>query len=214
MRFPRSRILVFAKEPEPGTVKTRLVPLLGEQNAASLHARFVHNTLHMACSAGLSPVELWCSPSVETPFFQDCAQHYDITLHPQSAGDLGRRMHHAISDTLERAMSAVLVGADCPGLCAADLTEALDALAQGAGAVMGPARDGGYFLVGLTQPDPSLFTGIEWGTSTVFAETAKRLDAAGIGYHCLAARDDVDTPEDYQRLLREAACTGQEYRWQ
>jgi hypothetical protein len=199
---------VFAKEPEPGRVKTRLAPLLGNLEAAKLHARFVHNTLEMTCRAGLSPVELWCSPSVDTAFFQGCAQRFDITLHLQSPGDLGQRMHQALCDTLDHSSAAILVGADCPGLCIADLAEALDALARGAGAVLGPARDGGYYLVGLTQPDPYLFANLEWGTATIFADTIKRLEGSGIDYHCLTEKDDVDTPKDYQRLILEATLPG------
>jgi len=201
VNYPQSRILVFAKEPDPGRVMTRLIPLLGAQAAARLHARFVHNTLNTTCGAGLAPVELWCSPSIETAFFQDCMQRFDITLQLQATGDLGLRMHHATSDALGRGTSAVLVGTDCPGLCAADLDAALDALARGAGAVLGPARDGGYYLVGLSQPLPHLFDGLAWGTASIFADTVTRLEDRGIDYQCLAERDDVDTPEDYQRLI-------------
>jgi rSAM/selenodomain-associated transferase 1 len=208
MKFPQSRILVFAKEPEPGRVKTRLTPLLGNQQAADLHARFVHNTLETVCRAGLSPVELWCSPSIEAAFFRGCRQRFDITLHQQAPGDLGQRMHRALCDTLGRSNSAVLVGTDCPGLCATDLAEGLDALARGTGVVLGPARDGGYYLVGLTQPDLHLFENLEWGTATIFADTVKRLENRGIDYHCLATREDVDTPEDYQRLVGKAASPG------
>ena len=201
MNYPQSRILVFAKEPDPGRVMTRLIPLLGAQAAARLHSRFVHNTLDKACGAGLAPVELWCSPSIETAFFQDCLQRFDITLQLQATGDLGQRMHHATGDALGRGTSAVLVGTDCPGLRAADLEEALAALARGAGAVLGPARDGGYYLVGLSQPVPHLFDSLEWGTATVFPDTVRRLEDRDIGYHRLVERDDVDTPEDYRRLV-------------
>jgi len=205
VKYPQSRILVFAKEPEPGRVMTRLIPLLGEQAAARLHTRFVHNTLDKACGADLAPVELWGSPSIEAAFFQDCLQRFDITLQLQASSDLGQRMQHATSDALGRGTAVVLVGTDCPDLCAADLDEALDALARGAGAVLGPARDGGYYLVGLAQPLPQLFDCLEWGTATVFADTVRRLEGRGIDYHCLAERDDVDTPEDYQRLVLKAA---------
>jgi len=199
MKFPQSRIMVFAKEPEPGRVKTRLIPLLGKQEAAKLHARFVHSMLDRVCRAGLAPVELWCSPAVETGFFQGCAQRFDITLHRQSPGDLGQRMHQALCDTLGRSQAAVLIGADCPGLCAADLEEALDALVAGDRVVLGPACDGGYYLVGLARPDAQLFNNLEWGTATIFADTVKRLEGRGIDYHCLTKRHDVDTPEDYVR---------------
>lgn len=205
MKFPRARILVFAKDPEPGTVKTRLIPLLGAEEAARLHARFVHNTLHTACSAGTAPVELWCSPGVATPFFRDCLQRHDITLHAQSGADLGQRMHHAISDALGRATAAVLVGTDCPGLCATDLVEALEALDRGAGTVLGPARDGGYYLVGLTQPDPVLFDALDWGSAGIFSDTVSRLADRGRDYHRLISRDDVDTPGDYRRLIGDGS---------
>ena len=208
MKFPRSRILVFAKAPEPGTVKTRLIPLLGKQETAKLHTRFVHNTLDMICRANLAPAELWCSPSIDAAFFQDCRQRFLITLHQQPSGDLGHRMHLAIRSSLGRSQSAVLVGADCPGLCAADLTEAFEVLDRGAGAVLGPARDGGYYLIGLKQPNPRLFDIPGWGTATVLADTVKRLEETGIEYHCLTVRDDVDTPEDYLRITPETSASG------
>lgn len=208
MKYPQSRIMVFAKAPEPGRVKTRLIPMLGKREAARLHARFVDNTLAMACGSGLSPVELWCSPSIDAGFFRDCARRFDITLQQQSPGDLGQRMHRAFRETLARTRSAVLVGADCPGLCAADLAEALDALDRGADAVLGPARDGGYYLVGLKQAYPHLFDDLEWGSPTIFADTLKRLADRDMDYHCLAEREDVDVPEDYQRLVEEAARRG------
>jgi len=199
MKFPQSRILVFAKEPEPGSAKTRLAPLLGYQGAADLHARFVHSTLNRVCRARLSPVELWCSPSVDTVFFRDCRERFDIILRQQSTGDLGQRMHQAISAALSRSRSVVLIGADCPGLCATDLAEAFRVLDRGTGAVLGPAQDGGYYLIGLTDADPQLFDAFDWGSDSVFAETVKRLEDRNMGYHCLPVREDVDTPEDYYR---------------
>lgn len=199
MKFPQSRILVFAREPEPGMAKTRLAPLLGDRGAAELHARFVHNTLTMACRAGLSPVELWCSPSINGDFFRDCQARFDITLRQQSPGVLGQRMHLALSDALQQSTAAVLIGTDCPGLCAADLAEALGVLERGTGAVLGPALDGGYYLVGLTHADSHVFDNLEWGSETVFADTVKRLEDRDIDYHRLPVREDVDTPEDYCR---------------
>jgi rSAM/selenodomain-associated transferase 1 len=209
MKFPHSRIMVFAKAPEPGSVKTRLIPLLGRRDAARLHARFVHNTLAMACGTGLAPVELWCSPSVAARFFRDCARRFDIMLHQQAPGDLGQRMDRAMHDTLACSRSAVLVGADCPGLCAADLAEALAALERGTDAVLGPSRDGGYYLVGLRHPNPHLFAGLEWGSATIFDDTVKRLAERDMDYHCLTEREDIDNPEDYQRLVGQVATVAE-----
>lgn len=202
MKFPHARIQVFAKSPEPGRTKTRLIPLLGEAGAAAFHARQVHERLERLTSTGLCAVELWCSPSSSTAFFRDCLERYDVKLHDQSPGDLGRRMHHALSSALDQAEAAVLVGTDCPSLCAADIDETFKRLYQGTDVVLGPAHDGGYYLVALQQPVPGLFTGIPWGTAAVFTETVTRLGQLGLSHHCLAERMDVDTPEDYHRLYK------------
>ncbi|MDH3526832.1 MAG: TIGR04282 family arsenosugar biosynthesis glycosyltransferase [Gammaproteobacteria bacterium] len=200
MRFPDARIQVFARSPEPGQTKTRLIPLLGETGAAAFHARLVNDRLSMLTTAGLCPVELWCSPSSSTTFFQDCRERYDVSLHDQCAGDLGMRMHHALASALEHTEAALLVGTDCPSLGAADIDEAFTRLQQGIDVVLGPAHDGGYYLVGMQQPAPALFSGIPWGSSTVFAESVGRLEQLGLSHHCLAERMDVDTPDDYRRL--------------
>lgn len=200
MRFPASRLLVFARDPVPGRVKTRLEPLLGARGAAALHARFVHERLALASRANLCPLELWCTPSPESAFFRDCGTRYGATLHEQSPGGLGRRMQRALTDVLARARNAVLIGTDCPGLTTADLAEALASLEQGTDVVLGPASDGGYYLIGLRRPLPGLFSGIQWGGARVFAETLARLERRGIAYHSLPMRDDVDTPDDVRRL--------------
>jgi len=203
VKYPQSRIQVFAREPVPGRVKTRLVPLLGEQGAADLHARLVHATLATACRSGLAPVELWCTPARTAGFFRDCRERYAVTLRQQSPGDLGRRMRHAIHDALDHGQSTVLIGTDCPELRSADLEEALVALSGSHGAVLGPARDGGYYLVGLSRPVPGLFDGMEWGTGTVFSDTLGYLLDRSISCHRLAWHDDVDTPDDYRRFIRK-----------
>ncbi len=200
MRFPDARIQVFARSPEPGRTKTRLIPLLGKTGAAAFHARQVHERLGMLTAAGLCPVELWCSPSGSTAFFQECQERYGVTLHDQSAGDLGVRMQHALAAALDHAKSALLVGTDCPSLCAADLAEAFTGLQRGADVVLGPARDGGYYLVGMQRPVPALFSGMPWGTSAVLAESITRLGQLGLSHYCLTERMDVDTPDDYRRL--------------
>jgi rSAM/selenodomain-associated transferase 1 len=200
MKFPGARLLVFSKNPVPGQVKTRLAPLLGRQGAAELYARFVHERLALTTGAKLCPVELWCSPSRQAAFFRDCAARFPISLYTQSQGDLGRRMHQALCAALDRGHSAVLIGADCPGLTQADLAEALAVLARGADVVLGPAADGGYYLIGLRRPIRSLFSGIRWGGRRVYADSVARLEQRGIAYHRLQTRDDVDTPDDYRRL--------------
>jgi len=202
MNYPFSRLLVFTRAPSAGQVKTRLIPRLGAQGAADFHARLIHHCLQTVTRAGLCPVELWCAPSCQDPFFQNCRECYGIELYDQVQGELGERMHAALGSALARAESAVLIGTDIPSIEAADLDEAFQSLEQGKDAVVGPARDGGYYLIGLKQPSRRLFEGIPWGTSTVFQETVSRLQQLGMDWSRLREQSDVDTPDDYNRLLQ------------
>jgi len=202
MNYPFSRLLVFTRAPSAGQVKTRLIPRLGAQGAADFHARLIHHCLQTVTRAGLCPVELWCAPSCQDPFFQNCRECYGIELYDQVQGELGERMHAALGSALARAESAVLIGTDIPSIEAADLDEAFQSLEQGKDAVVGPARDGGYYLIGLKQPSRRFFEGIPWGTSTVFQETVSRLQQLGMDWSRLREQSDVDTPDDYNRLLQ------------
>jgi rSAM/selenodomain-associated transferase 1 len=200
MKYPESRLLVFTRAPVAGQVKTRLVPLLGEQGAADFHARLVHRCLETVTGTGLCPVDLWCSPSIDEPFFQSCRTRYGVRLQRQIQGNLGQRMQHALVSALQTCRGAVLVGTDCPSLTSRDLDASLNELQRGTEVVLGPARDGGYYLIGGNTAEPLWFTDIPWGTSAVLGETVARLHRAGVGYHCLDERQDVDTPADYRRL--------------
>ena len=197
MKHPQGRLLLLTKAPDPGQVKTRLIPLLGEKAATDLYAQLVHDRLKMCTTAALAPVDLWCSPSAEHPFFQQCQRRYPITLHTQSAGDLGQRMSQAVQKTLVHAGSVVLIGADCPTLCTEDLVCAFDALETGTDVVIGPAEDGGYYLIGLREHHASLFVDIPWSTPGVRSITESRLRQRNLRLHTLPPRKDLDTPEDY-----------------
>jgi rSAM/selenodomain-associated transferase 1 len=201
MNYPDSRLLVFTRAPRAGQVKTRLIPRLGSEGAADFHARLIRHCLRGVTHAGLCPVELWCAPSCHDPFFQGCRERYGVELHDQAQGELGERMHKALESALEGAEAAILIGTDIPSIEAADLDAAFQALHQGKDAVVGPAHDGGYYLIGFKQPNRRLFEGINWGTSTVFQETVSRLQQLDMNWLCLRKRADVDTPEDYRRLL-------------
>src|SRR5665647_860280 len=111
-----TRLIVFAKAPQPGAVKTRLIPLLGEAGAAALQARLVERTLATACAAGVGPVELYCAPRAEDPFFEYCGGRYAVSLASQADGDLGARMRDAFARVLSVARHAILIGTDCPAL--------------------------------------------------------------------------------------------------
>ena len=194
------RILVFAKAPRPGTVKTRLIPLLGPERAAALHRELVRHTLDTAAAAAVGPVELWCSPDSSDAFLRACAANTGASLHTQPDGDLGVRMGHALECTLQATRAAVLIGSDCAALGPQHLREAASALAAGADAVFSPTEDGGYALIGLARHDPGLFEGMAWGTATVMDETRSRLRRLAWRWRELATLWDIDRPEDYHRL--------------
>ncbi len=193
------RIAVFAKAPVAGEVKTRLAPLLGAAGAAELHASLVRHTLATALGSAVGPVELWCAPDESHPFFARCAHDFGVALHAQRGADLGERMGEAFGASLAQAVPLVLIGSDCAALEAAHLREAARAL-RSHDAVVAPAQDGGYVLIGLSRPAPTIFGGIEWGASTVMERTRANLARAGARWHELETLWDVDRPEDYARL--------------
>lgn len=200
MSAPDCPIILFAKAPQPGQVKTRLIPMLGKTGAAILHRSLLWQTLTTASSSGCGPVRLWCSPSPEHPFFRRCARKFKVTLHQQCDGDFGARMAHAFATTLARAPCALVIGADSPSLGPSDLRQAANALQQGTDAVIGPAVDGGYVLLGLRRFAPELFRDIDWGSSQVLHQTRTRLRSLGWRWHELPERWDIDRPEDILRL--------------
>ena len=204
------RLLVFAKAPIPGKVKTRLIPSMGAMAAASLHKKLVFHSLETVTNSELGPVEFWCTPSTKHPFFELCAEKFQLKLHKQTDGDIGKRMAHAFDHTLRKVPSALLVGTDCPSLTQDDLKEAAKALAQGMDAVIGPTEDGGYGLLGLHRFAPELFAGISWGTVSVLKETRQRFRVLGWRWHELKERWDVDRPEDMKRLRFEGLLKGLE----
>lgn len=195
-------VLVFAKAPIPGAVKTRLIPVLGAAAAARLHERLLENTLAVATDAALAPVELWCSPTSTHPVFEEHRRTLDISLRDQQGADLGERMSFAISQSLRTRQIALLIGTDCPDLSPDYLHSAYGALRSGHDVVVGPAEDGGYVLIGLRRPAPELFSRIEWGRDSVLEQTRKRLAGLHLRWHELPTRWDVDRPADLVRLQR------------
>ena len=195
--------MVFAKAPTPGRVKTRLVPALGETGAAELHWQLAERTLCTARAAGLGQVELWCAPGTDDAFFAACAKQHDVSLRAQGEGDLGVRMARALELALADGFSGLLIGSDCPALTPEYLREAAAALVNGNDAVIGPAEDGGYVLIGLARsPAAPLFEDIAWGSATVMQDTRTRLASRNWRWRELATLWDVDRPEDLLRLAQ------------
>ena len=197
---------VFAKAPVAGQCKTRLIPALGAQGAATLHQRLVRHQLGTAVAwrraTARARVELWCAPDTTHPFFAECAEQFGVTLHPQTGPDLGARMWLALCGAVARGERPVLVGTDCPSLSTEDIGAAFDALNH-SGAVCAPAHDGGYVLVGLARAVPELFAGIAWGSRKVMAATRAAAQRTHTSLAEMRSLPDLDTPADLAALKKD-----------
>ena len=188
--MPAPRVIIFVKAPRPGFVKTRLAAAIGDEAACDAYRQLAETIL-----AKLTPL-----PHVELRFTPDDAEEEmkswlrkDWAARPQGEGDLGQRMLRAFA---EANGSAIIIGSDCPCLELSDLEAAAEAL-QTHDAVLGPAVDGGYWLIGLNLPCPALFEGIEWSTDVVLKTTMSKAELQGLSVCQLRVLSDVDTVEDW-----------------
>ena len=194
-------IAVLAKAPIAGYAKTRLIPTLGADGAARLQERLIERAVATACTAATGPVTLYATPDARHPRLQELSQQYAVPLAEQFDGDLGARMLAAIAATNG---PALVIGTDCPALTAAHLQQAADVLRNGSDAVVLPADDGGYVLLGMSEPQPALFSDMRWSTPAVMDETRRRLRERGLTWQEPVTLWDVDVPEDLARLRASA----------
>ncbi|MCL7929407.1 TIGR04282 family arsenosugar biosynthesis glycosyltransferase [Halomonas llamarensis] len=193
---PPVTLHVLAKAPLPGCVKTRLIPLLGEQGAADAHAELVHHCVTNACQAlPAEHVTLWTALKHQHRLFTALSARLGVTLKPQPEGDLGTRMRHALRDAPGPAM---VMGSDCPSITSDLITTCAQQLTTH-NVVILPAEDGGYGLIGTQDDYPTLFSDMPWGSEHVFAETCARLTASRLTARYPKTIWDVDRPEDWQR---------------
>lgn len=199
--FADAAVAILAKAPVAGVAKTRLGPSLGARQAARAQRCFTAATVSAVGEARLGPVTLWCAPDASHRFFRAVHGRTGIPLLAQPAGDLGERMRHAAMHHFagHPGLPLLLIGTDCPALGPGHLQEAARALARH-DAVLVPAEDGGYVLLGLRRPIPQVFEGIAWSTAAVAAQTRARLREAGATWHELPPLWDVDEPADWERL--------------
>ena len=195
----RLAIAVFVRAPAAGAAKTRLIPALGAAGAARLQRRLAVHALGVAQRAAIGPVVIWAAPDAEHRFFRAVQRHCVVGVHAQAGADLGERMAAAFA---AQAGPLLLIGSDCPALQPAHLAVAARNLLDDGGkdAVFIPAEDGGYVLVGLRHPQPSLFQRVEWGSGSVMAQTRQRLAGLGLRWAELPRLWDVDRPEDLARM--------------
>jgi uncharacterized protein len=194
-------LAVMVRHPEPGKVNTRLAEAHGDAFAAEIYGCFVGDLL-AALAPGNYGLSLYFTPADREP---DIRRRFGngLSLTPQRGEGLGERMANVFYDCFARgAATAVLIGSDCPDLTAEVIEQAFQALENGYDAVLGPAFDGGYYLIGFrsTAFDPGVFSEMPWGENNVFDKTLERLQARGYRIHLAPAWHDIDTAEDLAAL--------------
>ena len=200
----QAALVVFAKAPIPGQVKTRLCPPLTPDEAATIHGSFVLDTLERtrtAVSAFRLPVDryLACAPSSTLAFFKIMEERQAVTLLDQQGNDLGARMNGACETLFARGYRrVVIVGTDVPSLPIVHYRHAFELLSQH-DVVLGPAVDGGYYLIGLKTPAPELFHDIPWSTDRVLQLTKEKAATLGLSIGYLSDWRDIDTIDDWRR---------------
>lgn len=198
-----TRIVILAKAPQPGSVKTRLIPALGAVGAAALARQFLAQTLQQALAADVGKVELCMSPAALDPAWHGVALPNNVVQTWQGEGDLGERMASAVQRCTQHSESApaplMLVGTDCPALTAPLLKQAAQQL-QTHDAVLLPAHDGGYVLLGLKSHCPELFEHMAWSTSVVSGETLRRMAMLNMRVWQGPTQHDIDVPADLQHV--------------
>ncbi len=189
------RVVIFVKAPRTGTVKTRLAQGIGSEAATAVYCTLVEALLQNLTA--LFEVELRFAPDDAAAEIEPW-RHPLWRVRPQGDGDLGQRLSNAFAQAFaEGVQRVVIIGSDCPVVTAQDIVDAWTALLQH-DVVLGPATDGGYWLIGLHSPQPALFQTIHWSTQAVLRETQDRARAARLNVHLLRELSDVDTEKDWQ----------------
>lgn len=209
MREGRIHILLFARYPVPGRAKTRLIPEIGPRNAALLHRRMAEHAVGVvraALAPGDAEATVCCAGARPREFRAWLGE--DLHYWTQPEGDLGTRMRRAVEAAFSRgAAGAILAGTDVPDLSADMLRRAIEGL-RGHDVVLGPAADGGYYLIGVKRPIPELFAGMDWGTADVCRRTRDAIRRLGMTLVELPTLRDVDWPEDLAGLRGDSRFAG------
>jgi rSAM/selenodomain-associated transferase 1 len=195
------QLTIFTRYPEPGLTKTRLISVLGEKGAAALQKDLTEKTIQemeqLVKTSTIEPVI--CFDGGDLDIMQNWLGP-DRVYKPQARGDLGEKLRKSFADAFSAgAQRVVTIGCDCPGLCREHISRAFDALYFN-DLVLGPASDGGYYLIGIKYPLDALFEGISWGTDKVFEKTVSLAQHLGLSIEILEKLHDVDRPEDLRHI--------------
>lgn len=201
-------VMQFAKWPEAGRVKTRLMPELGAEGAMGAHVRLSLAVLENLVASGYDVRFLWdrplkTAPSAASPILEQL-EALAVGQSFQQGDVLGERMTRALGSALQQVGKAVIVGSDCPSVDADYVQLAVAALDK-ADVVLGPSDDGGYVLIGARLLAQDMLTGVAWGTENALEQTCKRLTQAGLTFSLLPEKWDVDEPEDWHRFIGQSS---------
>ncbi len=195
-------LVVMAKHPEPGNTKTRLCPPLSEEQAADLYEALLKDTILSASTVDRTSLVVGLTPAESIGYFREICPGTTLLL-PVSGSDVGECMDLVTTSLfLSGYRSVVVMNSDGPSLPAKYLGMAVEELEQ-SDMVLGPCEDGGYYLIGLHEPKPALFKGIDWSTNRVTSQTLANAKFEGMSVALLPAWYDVDTPMDLHRLINE-----------
>lgn len=201
MSMVTPELILFAKQPVAGEVKTRLQPQYTPEQAANIAQYLIETSAVNAVNYWAGPVSIYASPDITHPIFRRLAEQYGLKLYRQKGKDLGLRMHAAIKEGIKRHGAAAVMGCDIPH-CPQSVLENAFSLMANKHAVLGPTNDGGYYFVGMAEPHVELFTDIEWGTTKVLSTILERSTQLGLDMHLLSMLRDLDTPEDISIVAR------------
>ncbi len=189
-----SALIIFIRNPELGKVKTRLAKSVGDEKALDIYKALLEHTRKTVLQIDANRLLFYADRVIP----DDDWSSLDFIKFAQVDEDLGGRMHHAFVKALEKNQKAVIVGSDLPQINAPIIQEAFQKLEE-YDYVIGPALDGGYYLLGMKTPAPILFENIEWSTPHVFTQTVQRIESLGGTWYELPELSDVDYLEDWER---------------
>jgi len=199
----KSKLIVFAKAPVPGRVKTRLGYSIGMLNAARVYRTLCSDFLRKVNNLPEIDIEVWATPDTHHPLFLWCRRVLGLKVKRQPEGDLGERMYRSIKASLKEYSTVILTGTDMPEISISDLQKSVEVLDGGYDVVFAPSTDGGYGLVAVQQSIHSIFYNMPWSCENVLEVSLLRLKRSHLKSFLLDTYDDIDTLSDYKKFLKQ-----------
>jgi rSAM/selenodomain-associated transferase 1 len=194
-------LLIFVKYPEPGRVKTRLAKDIGKESAAQIYLGMTETIIRNLSESERYKTAVFFDPPERKREFESWLQRRVDNLFPQEGESLGERMSNAFTKVFSLgAEKAIVIGTDCVEVSEETISQALYAL-EAMDLVLGPAEDGGYYLLGLKKPEPDIFHDISWSTELVLDQTLRKAEEKGLKFQLLKTLRDVDTVSDLREDL-------------